>query len=107
MKVLTKQEEHILLAIYHLKDNAYLVPIREKIKEYTGKYYSVGTIYSPLNRLRKSGYLDSYLGESNPIRGGKAIKYYRLSKKGFEALSDAKRMADMMWDGYSEPVYEK
>ncbi|MCP4727674.1 MAG: PadR family transcriptional regulator [bacterium] len=107
MKVLTKQEEQILLAIYHLKDNAYLVPIREQIKEYTGKYYSVGTIYSPLNRLRKSGHLDTYLGEPNPIRGGKAIKYYKLTKMGFTVLSDAKKMVDMMWDGYSDPVYEK
>ena len=46
MKLFTKKEEQILLAIYHLGDNAYLITIREEIKKYTGKYYSVGTVYA-------------------------------------------------------------
>ena len=75
MKILTRQEEQILLAIFQLKKDAYLIPVRERIKEFTGKYYSVGTIYAPLNRLRIHGYLDTYLGEPTAGRGGKAIQY--------------------------------
>ena len=105
MKILTRQEEQILLAIYHLEEKAYLVSIREQIKNYTGKYFSVGTIYAPLNRLCLSGIIESYLGEPNAIRGGKAIKYYKLTKMGFEALTEIKRQHDLMWQNVNLPAF--
>ena len=100
MKVLTRQEEQILLAVCHLKEKAYLVPIREQVKKYTGKYYSVGTIYAPLNRLAIHGYLDSHIGESSPDRGGKAIKYYHITDKGYQALAEVKKLQETMWQGF-------
>ena len=41
MKYLTRQEELILLAVFQLKENAYLVTIRTFLKKYTGKNWSV------------------------------------------------------------------
>jgi DNA-binding PadR family transcriptional regulator len=102
-KTLTKQEEQILLAVYSLGDNAYLIPIREKIKEFTGKYFSVGTIYAPLNRLNDLGLLDSFQGESNAMRGGKAKKYYRVTERGFDALREARELQQKMWGGLTLP----
>ncbi|MFC1724483.1 PadR family transcriptional regulator [candidate division KSB1 bacterium] len=104
MKSLTKQEEQILLVIYQLNEDAYLVNIREKLKEITGKYLDVGTIYVPLNRLYKNGYLDTYHGEPTAVRGGKAIKYYKLTKQGLEVLSQIKTIHDRLWDGFRTTV---
>ena len=103
MKVLTKQEEQILLVIYQLKENAYLVNIRDMLKEITGKYFDVGTIYVPLKRLFHNGYLDSYLGEPTAIRGGKAIKYYSITEKGLAALAEMKQINDKLWEGFEIP----
>ena len=103
MKVLTRQEEQVLLAVHHLKDNAYLIPIREQIKEYTGKYYSVGTIYAPLNRLTVSGCLTSFLGDASPERGGKAIKYYKITADGYRVLAGMKKVREKMWAGFEVP----
>lgn len=103
MKTLTKQEEQILLAVYSLGDEAYLIPIREKIKEFTGKYYSVGTIYAPLNRLNDLGLLESFQGESYAMRGGKAKKYYRITETGFLSLKEAKELQEKMWNGLILP----
>jgi len=107
MKVLTRQEEQVLLAVHHLKDNAYLIPIREQIKEYTGKYYSVGTIYAPLNRLTVSGYLESFLGDASPERGGKAIKYYKISADGYRVLAEMKAVQEKMWQGFEVPGFSR
>ncbi len=101
MKVLTRQEEQILLAVFRLKENSYLVSIREELKKFTGNYYSVGTVYAPLKRLHKDGYLDAYLGDPSAVRGGKSIKYYSLSEKGFAALDELKKMQDFMWNGFA------
>jgi DNA-binding PadR family transcriptional regulator len=97
MKTLTRQEEQILLAVYHLGDRAYVVTIRDLIKQMTGRSYSVGTIYAPLNRLNLKGLLETTQGEPSPSRGGKAITFYHLTKTGTEALEKAKRIQEKWW----------
>ncbi len=103
MKSLTRPEEQILLIIYHLQDKAYLVNIREMLKEMTGKYLDVGTIYVPLKRLDHNGYLKTYYGKPSAIRGGKAIKFYKLTDKGYKALAEMKRIQDRLWKGVVLP----
>lgn len=103
MKTLTHPEEQILLTIYHLEDKAYLVNIRDRIKEMTGKYLDVGTIYVPLKRLDHHGYLDSHIGKPSSVRGGKAIKFYKLTPKGYKALAEMKRIQDRLWEGVVLP----
>lgn len=103
MKVFTKNEEQIMLAIFHLGEEAYLIPIREEIKKYTGKYYSVGTIYAPLNRLHVYGYLEACVKKPDSPGSGKPIKYYRLTKKGYRALAQIKQQNELMWRGIKMP----
>ncbi len=80
MKLLSRPEELVLLAIWKLKDNAYCVPIREQIIETTGKEWSFGSVYIPLNRLEEKGLINSFLGESSPERGGRAKRFYNLTE---------------------------
>jgi DNA-binding PadR family transcriptional regulator len=105
MKTLTRQEELILLAVYHLRETAYLVTIRRFLKERTGRPWSVGAVYVPLERLHKKGYLESYLGGPNARRGRNEVKYYRLTPNALEALSERKQVNDLMWARFSESDY--
>ena len=98
MKFLTRQEEMVLLSVYQLKGNSYLVKIREHLIEITGKEWSISSVYVPLEKLRKEGYLDMYVGAPEPKKGGKAIKYYKLTKMAVEALSEVKSIHDSLWD---------
>ena len=107
MESVTRREEQVLLAVFHLKDKAYLITIREQIKTYTGKYYSVGTVYAPLNRLLINKYLTSYVKKPSSHQGGKPIKYYKLTKKGLDALSELSRQNARMWKGFDHPAFEK
>lgn len=104
MKSLTQLEQHILLAIFHLKDNAYLITIRDFLRKNTGKNHAIATIYVPLERLRKLGYLNTITGGPSPKVGGRSIKYYHLTKAGYCTLSEMKRISDRMWRGFSEGV---
>lgn len=103
MKPLTRQEEQILLVIHHLQESAYLVNIREKLKEMTGKYLDVGTIYVPLRRLHEKGLLDASMGAPTAIRGGKAVKYYNLTPSGYEALAQIREVQERLWNGVIIP----
>ncbi len=104
MKSLTQLEQHILLAIFHLKDNAYLITIREFIKDKAGKNHAIATIYVPLERLMKLGCLDTIDGGPSPKVGGRSIKYYRLTKEGFHMLREMKKINDRMWLDFPEGV---
>lgn len=107
MNLLTKQEELFLLTIHRLSEPAYLVNIREHLITYAGKDWAFGSLYITLDKLRKKGFVDIYTGKPSATRGGKAIKYYRLTEEGMAALRETKELQDVMWQGFSAPAGEK
>lgn len=104
MKLLSRPEELILLAVWRLKENAYCNPIKRQLSETTGKNWSFGAIYDPLDRLEKKGLLESFLGESTAERGGKSKRIYKLTPKGLNALVDIKKISEAMWNGISKSI---
>jgi len=107
MKSLTLQEQYALLAVHKLQDNAYLITIRDHIKELTGKEYAIGTIYTPLDRLWKMGYLNTVVSKPTPKVGGRSIKYYRITDEGIKALENMKKIHDKMWLQFVETALSK
>ena len=103
-KFMSRPEELIMLAIWHLGDNAYLVTIREHLSQQTGKEWSVGAIYVPLDRLSKLGYVEGKFGGATPERGGRSKKFYKLTKAGVEALGEIQQVHQAMWHGIPQIV---
>lgn len=99
MKLLTRQEELVLLSIFQLKGNSYLIKIREHLSETTGREWSISSVYVPLDRLTKGEYLKESIGNPISKRGGKAIKYYEITEDGMKALSNLKTLNEVMWKG--------
>lgn len=101
MIVLSKLEENVLLTILKLKDNAYIVSIKDLMEEFTGKNISFGALYVALNRLIRSGYLDSFVGDASAVRGGRAKKFYRITKEGILVLKDIQKLQNNMWQNFT------
>ncbi len=97
MKLLSRSEEMVLLAVWKLKDEAYCVPIRGLLDEMTGKKWSFGSIFDPLDRLEKKGLLRSSLTEPVKARGGRSKRVYRVTIDGKRALSEMYRIQEAMW----------
>ena len=106
MKLLTRAEELILLAVWKLKGNAYCIPIRGRLSEITGEDWSLGSIYMPLDRLVKKGYLKSYLSPSTPERGGRHKRIYELTGEGMKALIHARQVQARIWQDVPESFRE-
>ncbi|MBN1273570.1 MAG: helix-turn-helix transcriptional regulator [Candidatus Aminicenantes bacterium] len=98
MKLLTRAEELILWAVLRLKKEAYCLPIHAEISRVTDENWSLGSIYMPLDRLVKKGYLVSRLSDSTPERGGRRKRIYRLTPEGYKALKNARKVQDRMWE---------
>ena len=100
MRELTQQEQNILLAVFHLKEEAYLLAIRDHLKDITGREQAIATIYVPLERLARLGYLESTLIKPEPKVGGRSVKFYRLTDNGMAVLTEMKRIQDRLWLGF-------
>ena len=87
----------MLLAVYALQPEAYGLAIGEYLKNVTGKRWSVGAIYVPLDRLERRNLLTSIESAPTPERGGRSKRLYRLSPKGLEALAEVKQLNDAIW----------
>lgn len=92
-------EHLVMLAVLRLGENAYGVPIRETIQDRAQRPVSFGAVYSTLRRLRKKGYVTSMEGDPQPVRGGRARKYFALEERGLEVLRKAQERLARMTTG--------
>ncbi len=100
MKTISKREEQILIAIWNLKEAAYLLAIKNHLSKIMETDWSVGAIHMPLMKLEKERLVDSYLGEATAKRGGRSKKIYRVSKLGLDTLKALKEEHDVLWDKF-------
>lgn len=106
MKLLTRAEEYVLLAIWRLADDAYSIRLQKEIHTISGEKWSLGTIYAPLERLEKRGYIDSYFSETTPERGGRQRRIYRLTCDGKKALVHIKSVQETFWADLPDLSFE-
>ncbi len=103
MKLLTTTEELILLSVWRLGDKAYSKSIHKEISALSGKEWSLGSIYMPLERLLKREMVKTWLSDSVPERGGRHKRIYQLTDKGKLALNNMRAVKDNIWNGI--PVF--
>ena len=98
MKYLSRPEELVLLTVWRLGKNSYGVKIRQFISEMTGKYWSIGSIYVPLDRLETKGFVVSYLADPTAERGGKSKRFYQLTVEGLKQLKEIQKIYATFWN---------
>jgi DNA-binding PadR family transcriptional regulator len=87
----------LLLAVIHLGDEAYGVPISRELEAHRGRTVSVGSVYAALERLETKGLVSSSLGDPTPERGGKAKRYFRITKEGLRQVHETRRVLTKLW----------
>lgn len=97
MKYLSRPEELILLAIWKMSDEPYGLNIRKYVMDITQKYWSIGAIYVPLDRLENKGFVTSSRADPTPERGGKSKRLYQLTKDGLEQLEEIRKIYQAVW----------
>jgi len=92
-------EEQVLLAVLHAGDEPYGMTIRREIEARTGRSVTIGAVYATLDRLEDKGLLDSWTGDPDDSRSGRARRYFRLEPAGEEALARSREVHSSMWEG--------
>jgi DNA-binding PadR family transcriptional regulator len=92
-------EQLVLLAIVHLGEDVYGVPIADEIERRTGRPVSPAAVYVTLRRLEQKGLLSSTMSDPTPERGGKARRCVRITPAGRDMLRASRQALDSMWKG--------
>src|SRR5829696_3557513 len=75
-------EQMVLLAIVHLRGEAYGIPIVDEIERRTGRTIARAAVYVTLRRLEEKGLVSSWISDPTPERGGKGRRYVKIQPDG-------------------------
>ena len=94
-------ELYVMLALAHLGDGAYGVTIRREIETRTDRTVAIGAVYATLARLQEKGLVRFRLSDPEPVQGGRAKKYFTLTRSGMRMLQHSTSMLGRMMAGLS------
>lgn len=92
-------EQVVLLAIVHLREHVYGVPIVDEIERRTGRAVARAAVYITLRRLEEKGLVSSWMSEPTAEPGGKARRCVEVTPAGRRALRDSRTFLESMWHG--------
>jgi PadR family transcriptional regulator PadR len=90
-------EHLILVALLHLDQESYGVPIMKEIAARTGREVARPAVYIALKRLEAKGLVTSHVGAATAERGGRAKRIFTLTKAGARQLREARDAFVRMW----------
>lgn len=92
-------EHLVLLALLRLKDEAYGARIRREIQQRTERKVAIGAVYATLERLERKGWVMSDVSDPEPVPGGRARRYFRLTPEGARAMQRSRDLVQKMTQG--------
>ncbi len=94
----------ILLAVARLGEEAYGLAVRRDVSERMRRDYSVGAVYTTLQRLEDKGLVASRATDPLPVRGGRSRRQFKVTGAGQRAIREAQRVAQSAWAGVRSPI---
>jgi len=106
MKLMSRGEEIILLAVWRLEGNAFGISIRDQVSEATGYEWTLGAVYVPLDKLTRKGLVAKSYSCPEARRGGRSKVLYHLTAGGREALREVREIQTALWKGIPGRAFE-
>ena len=99
-------EHFVLAALLRLGGESYGVPILQEISKRTGRTVARSAVYIALRRLEAKGLVISRMGEATATRGGRAKRFFSVTKAGARQLVAVRTAYERMWANL-QPVAER
>lgn len=97
-------EQTVLFALVRLGGEGHGPQLILEIEERTGRGVSPGALYTVLGRLQDKGFVEGWIGDSSPDRGGRRRKVYRILPEGARELSTWYESIRQLADGTAEQL---
>lgn len=89
----------VLVCVSLLGDDAYGAAVRRAVSERLDRDCAVGAVYTTLQRLEDKGFVDSWVSDPTPVRGGRAKRCFAVTAVGHRAIRDAQATHRRLWSG--------
>ena len=89
---LGKSEFVVLDAVARRSRGSHGTALLGELQEITGREWSVGALYTTLERLEKKGFVSSHWGEATAQRGGRRKRIFQVQAAGLQALESTRRL---------------
>lgn len=89
----------VLAALLRLEGDAYGMAVRQEIEAQSGRTVAIGSVYKTLERLKRKAFVECYVGDPTPVRGGRAKQYFRVTGAGRGALETSVGTLGRMIEG--------
>lgn len=90
-------EHLVLVALLRLDGESYAVPIMREIGQRTGRSVARAAVYIALRRLEAKGLVNSRVGDATAERGGRAKRFFKLTRSGARQLRQSREEFVRMW----------
>ena len=91
-------EELLVLVVLILQEEAYMLRIKDEIKNQVDRSISMGALHTTLARLEQKDFLKSEMGGATNERGGRRKRIYELTADGKAVLNEVKEMRASLWN---------
>ena len=90
-------EEVVLLVVRSMGRTATGSRIQEQLEQSAGRRATLGAIYAALDRMERKGLVESWLGDPQPVPGGRRRREYAVTVLGEAALAESRRVREALW----------
>lgn len=100
--MLTANEQLVMLAISRCGKEAYALALQEEVKMH-GHTFTLGVLYTVLNRLERRQLIKHRDGDPTPERGDRPKRFYTLTGAGARELRGVLQILDSLRSGAYAP----
>jgi PadR family transcriptional regulator PadR len=86
IKVMQHFEFEVLMAVYHLENDAYPAEIGRRLSQKLDRHVSIAQVFGTLERLEDKDYVSSHESKPEPVRGGRRRRIFKIEASGTQAL---------------------
>ncbi|TDI76355.1 MAG: PadR family transcriptional regulator [Bacteroidetes bacterium] len=99
MKLLSRADEILMVAVACVGTGAYSTPVLAEIHKRGGKKLTVGSLWVSLDQLAERGLIRKRMEKRASGKGGRAKVYYHLTPRGVRILLRTREFSSTLWNG--------
>jgi PadR family transcriptional regulator len=99
-------EEIVLLVVAAQHDEAYGLSVTQAITDQLKREVKLSSVHTSLYRLEEKGLVDSRIGNTSTLRGGRKKRHFVISMAGKKALIEAQEARQQLWQQIPKSVLD-
>ena len=99
-------EEIVLLVVAAQHDQAYGLSVTQAIEQQLNRSVKLSSVHTSLYRLEEKGLVESKIGDTSTLRGGRKKRHFTITTLGKQALIESQEARKRLWQQIPKTVLD-